>query len=377
MRTISIIVLVLFTAALLGGGFIWWSMQPEPATQPITTDLPDVVPESIANTSVPRVTVIAENLTIPWEVLFLPDGDLLVTERSGDVVLLRSGTRIPIDGVRHVGEGGLLGAALHPRFSENGYVYLYQTTEVDGGLQNRVVRYVLAGTSLTFDRVIFEDIPGARFHDGGRIAFGPDGMLYVTVGDALKPDAAADPQNLAGSILRLTPEGTVPKDNPLGNAVYSYGHRNPQGLAWDRTGQLWSSEHGRSGARSGYDELNRIVPGGNYGWPESEGDSVADGTEAPIRHSGAATTWAPGGLAYHEGSLFMPGLRGRTLYEGRIENGEIVAWREHLVGEYGRLRSVTVGPDGMLYVTTSNRDGRGSVGLGDDRIIRFNPAALE
>jgi glucose/arabinose dehydrogenase len=377
---ILIVVAVLLSLLILGGSVWWRTMQPQPAADPLVVSIPTTATgdsvETMPSSDAPRVSVVAENLSIPWEVLVLPSGDLVVTERTGTVVLLRSGTRIPIAGVRHVGEGGLLGAALHPAFTENGYVYLYHTTEHDTGLENRVVRYVLSGTDLTFDRIIFAGIPGARFHDGGRIAFGPDGNLYVTVGDALEPALAQDPENLAGSILRITPEGLVPADNPFGNAVYSYGHRNPQGLAWDASGQLWSSEHGRSGVRSGFDELNRIVPGSNFGWPDSEGDVVAPRTIPPVRHSGEAATWAPGGLAYLGGSLYMPGLRGEALYEAVVDNGIIVSWHEHFVGEYGRLRSVTAGTDGYLYLTTSNRDGRGEPGPGDDKILRINPLAL-
>jgi glucose/arabinose dehydrogenase len=327
--------------------------------------------------SAPRVEVVAENLTIPWEILWLPDGKLLVTERSGNVLLLREGVTIPIPGVQHVGEGGLLGAALHPDFESNHFVYLYQTTLVDAQLSNRIVRYILKDNDLVLDRVVVSDLPGARNHDGGRIAFGPDGFLYVTVGDAGNEAAAQDRNNLAGSILRYTAEGEVPADNPFGTAVYSYGHRNPQGLAWDEQGNLWSTEHGRSGVRSGYDELNLVLAGMNYGWPDSEGDENREGHVAPKLHSGASTTWAPGGLAYLNGRLYFGGLRGETLYEAVLEGSEVIELREHLVGEYGRLRTVSVGPDGLLYVTTSNRDGRGSLEPNDDRLLRINPALLE
>jgi glucose/arabinose dehydrogenase len=159
--------------------------------------------------------------------------------------------------------------------------------------------------------------------------------------------------------------------------VYSYGHRNAQGLAFDTSGNLWSSEHGRSGISSGYDEINLIKAGGNYGWPDSEGEEVASGIVGPARHSTADMTWAPGGLAYFEGSLYMPGLRGETLYEAVIEGEEIVGWHEHLVGEYGRLRTAVVGPDGYLYLTTSNQDGRGEPRAADDRLIRLDPKQLK
>lgn len=347
-----------------------------PAEPPLyreSTMATDTPPEDLA----PAVAVIGENLNIPWEIVFLPDGELLVTERPGTLVLLKAGERIPIAGVEAVGEGGLLGAALHPNFATNQYLYLYQTAQSERGLQNRIVRYLLTDGTLTFDRTILNNLPGARYHDGGRLAFGPDGYLYATVGDALRPNEAQNPNNLEGTIIRITDEGEPAPGNPFESAVYSYGHRNPQGLAWDAQGQLWSSEHGRSVGGSGFDELNLISVGQNYGWPDSQGDDVAQNTTPPIRHSTASVTWAPGGLAYYDGRLFMPGLRGETLYEAVLADGQIINWREHFVGTYGRLRTVQVGPDGMLYLLTSNRDGRANeVQPTDDRLIRVDPRQL-
>jgi len=329
------------------------------------------------NTTTPRVEVIGENLTVPWEILFLPDGEFLITERPGTIVLLRQGATLEVPNIEHTGEGGLLGAALHPSFEENAYLYLYQTTQDEAGLSNRIVRYTFKDETLTFDRVIRSDLPGAIYHDGGRIAFGPDGYLYVTIGDALRGEEAQNPDSLEGTLLRMTDEGEPAPENPFNTLVYSYGHRNAQGIAWDSEGRLWSSEHGRSVGGSGYDEINLITPGGNYGWPDSQGDDVAEGTLAPTRHSTADVTWAPGGLAYHNGSLYMPGLRGVTLYEAVLEGDAILEWREHFVGEYGRLRTVQVGPDGMLYLLTSNRDGRGDTPAdNDDRVIRIDPTQL-
>jgi glucose/arabinose dehydrogenase len=374
-------VLAIVSVLMIGAAGFWWYGQVivEPAGSPqyLPSEQASTTSEMI-ETTVPPVEVVAENLSIPWEVLFLPDGELLVTERPGTLLLLKQGLEIPVPGIEHIGEGGLLGAVLHPNFTENNFLYLYQTTATPEGLRNRINRYTLKGEELLFESTIVADLPGARYHDGGRIALGPDELLYVTVGDAGDAPAAQNPDNRAGSILRYTLEGDIPEDNPFENAVYSYGHRNPQGLAWDGMGKLWSSEHGRSGVRSGFDEINAIAKGGNYGWPDSEGDVVADGTIAPERHSTADTTWAPGGLAYHNGSLYMPGLRGATLYEAVVDNGSIVAWHEHLMDEYGRLRTVVVGADGLLYVTTSNRDGRGAPpSRADDRIIRIDPAQLE
>lgn len=321
--------------------------------------------------------VVVEGLTVPWEIVFLPDGDMLVTERPGR--LLRIGaTRevIEISGVVHRGEGGLLGLALHPDFADNRLIYLYMTTDEWGGITNRVERYRIDGTALSERTVIIEGIPGASNHDGGRIAFGPDGLLYITTGDAGRADRAQDRESLAGKILRVHDDGSIPSDNPFESAVYSYGHRNVQGIAWDDRGQLWATEHGRSGATSGYDELNKIVKGANYGWPEIEGDESTAGMQGPEMHSGSAETWAPGGLAYTNGHLVFPGLRGQSLYVSDVSSGEAAPLTAYLRTDYGRLRTVVLGPDGMLYILTSNRDGRGTPVLADDRIIRVDPASL-
>lgn len=373
------------------------------------------------------LSVVAEGLEAPWEIAFLPHGELLVTERPGRLVRIRPGEpaaqrRVyPVEGVRAVGEGGLMGLALHPRFEENRWIYLCLTTGAPGGgLQNRVVRYRLGDGDLGEPTVIVDGIPGARFHDGCRLAFGADSYLYVTTGDATDPARAQDTISLAGKILRVTDDGRPAPGNPFGNPVYSYGHRNPQGLAWDDRGRLWSTEHGRSGMRSGLDELNLIEKGKNYGWPAIEGDEAQPGMVPPVLHSGPHYTWAPAGMAYWSGSLFFGGLRGEALYEARIagegtgENQALagqsaqparpgaqpkpgpprrggtpagpgaraagseaqrvrVELRVHFHGDYGRIRAVQIGPDGFLYFATSNRDGRGRPRDGDDRIVRVNP----
>jgi len=369
-----VIILLVLIALIIADYLIFFSGPRNIELPPPTSNLsPEKSMTEIAQVRAPLM-VIAEGLNIPWDIIFLPDGEMLVTERFGRVSFLKAGVQATIPNVTARGEGGLLGAVLHPNFVENRYVYLYHTLltkderQSAATLENRVVRYRLQNTELTFDKVIIENLPGANYHDGGRIAFGPDGYLYVTVGDAGDERAAQDSTNFAGTILRITEEGQPAPGNLFGTAVYSYGHRNPQGLAWDPAGNLWSTEHGRSGIRSGYDELNLIVAGGNYGWPDSEGNRVAEGTVGPVRHSTASVTWAPGGLLYHEGSLYIPGLRGETLYEAVIEGTEIVAWHEHLAGEYGRLRTAKLGPDGFIYVTTSNGD--------NDKILRIDPASL-
>lgn len=329
---------------------------------------------SAASSKAEAVSVLATDLKIPWDIAFLPDGDLLVTERPGTVVRIGADTKTyPVEGVRHAGEGGLLGIALHPDFASNHFAYLYMTT-TEAGIQNKVERYTYENDRLTFDRDIIEGIPAANNHDGGRIAFGPDGYLYVTTGDAQTEANAQDTRSLAGKILRLKDDGSIPMDNPFGNAVYSYGHRNPQGLAWDSLGQLWATEHGRSVPLSGYDEVNKITKGANYGWPTIQGDETREGMTTPFLHSGASSTWAPASAAIIGNRFFFGGLRGEALYETNLLGTPVL--KTHLKGIYGRIRTVDVGPDGFLYLTTSNTDGRGSAKAGDDRIIRVNPDSI-
>jgi len=326
--------------------------------------------------------IVADNLEVPWDIAFLPDNRMLVTERVGRLQLIASGdTRREIaipgaDNIQARGEGGLLGITLHPNFRENGWVYLYMTISQDNRITNSVVRYEWQNDELVSPLVVIENIPGSINHDGGRIEFGPDGYLYIATGDATNVALAPDEDSLAGKILRIEDDGAIPSDNPFNNAVYSIGHRNPQGLAWDSAGRLWSTEHGRSGALSGLDEINLIQSGANYGWPDSEGDSVASGTVGPSWHSGASDTWAPASAAYVDGNLFFGGLRGQALYQAALSGTEVLSVNEHFKNEYGRIRTVRVGPDGHLYFTTSNRDGRGSPNHNDDKIIRIHPSAF-
>ena len=316
--------------------------------------------------------IVSDNLQIPWEIVFLPEGDLLVTERPGTLKRIgMEGLVYAIDGVEHVGEGGLLGMALHPRFSENHWLYLYLTTRSGDSLTNRVERYRFAEDHLSEKKVIIENIPGAANHDGGRIAFGSDGYLYITTGDAGNSNLAQNINSLAGKILRLNDSGLIPSDNPFGNAVWSYGHRNPQGLAWDDKGRLWTTEHGRSGILSGYDELNIIEAGKNYGWPRIQGPETKLGMVSPVIQSGADETWAPAGAAFRDGSIFFSGLRGESLYEAKITDGK-VELKAHFRRKFGRIRAVVLGPDDYLYITTSNTDGRGKPHSNDDKIIRIN-----
>lgn len=317
--------------------------------------------------------VVAQDLKIPWDIVFLPDGDMLVTERPGNLIKIGQ-ERVTnlISNVSHAGEGGLLGITLHPDFNQNGFLYLYLTTKVGEGLINRVERYRFVDDKLFDKKIIIDNIPGATFHDGGKLAFGPDGYLYITTGDAGQAELAQDLSSLSGKVLRLRDDGSILPDNPFGTKVYSYGHRNSQSLVWDEQGRLWSTEHGRSGIKSGLDELNLIQPGKNYGWPVVEGDNSDPAMIDPVIHSGADITWAPAGAAYWQGSIFFGGLRGESLYEADISSGA-VNLKSHFFKDYGRIRAVVLGPDGYLYISTSNTDGRGQVRNGDDKIIKINP----
>lgn len=323
------------------------------------------------------VSIFTEDLETPWSLSFLPSGDMLATERSGRVQRLgENGQIFPISGVRETSEGGLLGVALHPRFGRNNRVYVYLTTEVAGKLQNKVDQYVLVGDQMRFERTIISDIPAASNHNGGAIAFGPDEKLYITTGDAAQSDLAQSRSSLAGKILRINADGSIPADNPFNNFVWSYGHRNPQGIAWDGEGGLWSVEHGPSGLEgSGQDELNLIEKGANYGWPVIRGDQQAPDMKTPIAHSGTSETWAPAALAYHDGSLYFAGLRGQSLYQAVINDDNGVSLKRHFSSQYGRLRAVTV-HKGTLFLGTSNHDGRGSPKEGDDKILQVNLALL-
>lgn len=327
-----------------------------------------------------NATVVAENLDVPWDIEFLPNGDMLVTERPGTLLRIEKGNEsfqssYTVEGVEHRGEGGLLGLALDPNYTENNRVYLYMTTKEGEMLQNRVVRYKLEDDQLSNPKVVIDGLPGAQYHDGGRIAFGPENKLYITAGDATRSNWAQQTDKLAGKILRINSDGTIPEDNPFDNEVYSYGHRNPQGITWVND-QIWITEHGRSGVKSGMDELNKIESGGNYGWPVIEGNETQQGMIKPVINSGPDTVWAPAAAAYTEGSIWFAGLRGNGLYQAEIEEGNVTQLDKHLTS-FGRLREVELGPQGSLYISTSNTDGRGVPADNDDKIIKVNPENLE
>jgi glucose/arabinose dehydrogenase len=338
-----------------------------------------------------KIETIAKNLDTPWAIEFEPpDGRIFVTERPGRIRViergqLRSEPWIVLE-VATVGESGLMGLALDPHFADNHFAYAAYTYRASNGrLLNRLVRLSdnpKAGKG-RLDKVLIDNVAGSNNHDGGRVKFGPDGKLYWTTGDAQTTRFAQSLTSLNGKILRLNADGSIPADNPFPNSyVYSYGHRNPQGLAWQPgTKRLYSTEHGPSGFQGCCrDELNYIEPGKNYGWPTIRGDETREGMVSPVIQSGISETWAPTGATFvtrgpWDGSLLFTGLRGQTLYRVVIDahDPRKAVIQERLFSrQFGRLRDIAEGPDGNLYLLTSNRDGRGSPKEDDDRVIRLS-----
>jgi glucose/arabinose dehydrogenase len=357
------------------------AIPPEPTkSTPVETVTPQV--KTATQTPLPSldlITQVVNGLDTPWDIVFLPGSGILVTERSGILALIdKEGKQITISGVREIGEGGLLGLTLHPAFARNRWLYIYLTSNDTGKLTNRVERYTYNTDHTVSERVVILDgIKGSSNHDGGRIRFGPDGLLYITTGDAGDPQRAQNLSALEGKILRVTDEGKIPVDNPWGNPIYSIGHRNPQGLAWDSQGRLWETEHGPSGTETGNDELNLIEPGKNYGWPIIRGMETRAGMETPKLESGKGNTWAPAGLEIVDDIAYFPGLRGTALYAIKLSDIKPDNLLMYFEGEYGRLRAIRLGPDGLLYLGTSNKDGRGSPSAEDDQLLKIDLSQLK
>jgi aldose sugar dehydrogenase len=329
------------------------------------------------------VNVLVSNLEIPWSMAFAPDGRVFLTERPGRVRILNltSGTSelaLTLTDVFAQGEAGLLGIALDPEFAQTRHVYLYYSGGSGSSAVNRIVRYREAANRLAERVVLLDNIPAATIHDGGRLRFGPDGLLYATTGDAANTGLAQDVASLAGKVLRINRDGTTPRANAFSSPVFSMGHRNPQGLDWHpATGDIWASEHGNSGN----DEINVVQSGANYGWPRIEGAQAMPSMETPITFFNPAI--APSGASFYAGqrfpqfvnNLFVATLRGSHLLRLRIDGRRIVAQERLLADRFGRIRDVQTGPDGYLYFLTNNRDGRGSPVAQDDRLARLVPAS--
>lgn len=331
------------------------------------------------------VEIVVGDLEVPWEIRFFPDGDLLVTERGGRILRIDPAEGTPavlgrVPAARR-GEGGLLGAAVDPGFPQQPYIYVaytYEDERAANGLSNRVSRLTVSGDAVGEEHVLVDGIPGASNHDGSRVAFGPDGYLWVTTGDASRSELAQDVRSLAGKVLRMDRDGRPAPGNPFGDSlVYSYGHRNPQGLAWlEGDPQPFVTEHGPSAD----DEVNHIEAGGNYGWPLHGGRGGGPEFVDPI-YSWTPTI-APAGAVFY-GSEAIPGWRGSllvvTLKQSDLRRltptdgsfSAIAAEDVLFDGLFGRLRAIAVGPDGAVYVGTSNYDGRGDARAGDDKILRI------
>ena len=336
-----------------------------------------VMPNAFAEINVETVL---DNLKNPWELEFAPDGTIFFTERDGKLWVIDNESTLHLVAefsASNTVEGGLLGLELDPDYENNHFLYLYQTYLDIPTHQNKVVRYTVNNNQLTDELILIDKIPGALWHDGGRIKFGPDEMLYITTGDATNANLSQDTASLAGKILRINSDGTVPSDNPFNSPVFSYGHRNPQGLAWNENGILVSSEHGPSGERGyAHDEINVIERGKNYGWPLIVGDSNDIVYTNPILHSGDIT-WAPSGLLYYysdripewKGKFLVATLRGEhvMVLDLDLENGVVNSAEKIFQGDYGRIRNLVQSPDGDVFMLTSNND--------DDKILQIS--ALE
>ncbi|WP_053351397.1 PQQ-dependent sugar dehydrogenase [Leucobacter musarum] len=345
------------TAALVGIALVG-------CTDPVTGSAPssgDPAPTAAAAESF-ESSVVAEGLAAPWSIAFHGDTPVISERDSGRVLTLSSdgSTReiTTVAGVTHGGEGGLLGLAVR-----DDALYVYATR----GSENQILRYPLSGAATGLGvgepEVLVDGIPAGSTHNGGRLAFGPDGMLYATTGDAGDRESAQDPSSLGGKILRVTADGGVPDDNPVpGSPVWTLGHRNPQGLAWAPDGTMYASEFGQNT----WDELNVIEAGNNYGWPEVEGRAGVAGFVDPVQQWTPEEA-SPSGIAVHDGHLWISHLRGSALRAVPLD--DLSASTVHFAGEFGRIRDAVETPDGRLWVLTNNTDGRGTPRAGDDRVL--------
>lgn len=340
-----------------------------------------------------RVETVAAGLEVPWGFAWLPSGDMLVTERPGRVRIIENGKLraepvYTVPDVEPSSESGLMDISLHPEFATNNFVYLAYSYRKDGK-QDKVVRYKFTGGKLVEDKVIIENIPAAANHAGMRARFGPDKKLYITTGDATDWNLAQKLASLAGKTLRLNDDGTIPQDNPFVKTqgargeIWSYGHRNAQGLAWQpASGLMFQTEHGPSGFEGrggGADEVNIVERSKNYGWPTIWGTRTQHGMEAPLLEYTPSCAPASGAFyngdkfAAFKGNFFFGCLRGTRIIRVVLDGRKVVRQENLFAGTYGRIREIGEGPDGYIYFSTSNRDGRGSAAKDDDRIFRMVP----
>jgi glucose/arabinose dehydrogenase len=336
-----------------------------PTPSPTPTEPP--TPTQSAAPKPKLVGEVVTGLAVPWGIAFLPDGTALVGERDTGRLLRVSDGSADVVGTLEVrsrvdegGETGLLGIAPHPAFETNRLLYVYLSTDDD----NRIVRMTYDGTLGKPDPIL-TGIGTSTHHNGGGLAFGPDGLLYAATGDAENSASAQDTGSVDGKVLRMTDAGRVPDGNPFDNLTWSFGHRNVEGIRFDDTGRLWASEFGDKGA----DELNLIRPGKNYGWPDVEGSDGEGGYADPLAEW-PVDQCSPSGIAIAAGRAWLGALQGECVWSVVLDGADAGKTRQHFAGEYGRIRSVALAPDGSLWVTTSNRDGRTDPRAGDDRILR-------
>lgn len=335
---------------------------------------PPPIPEPVTEYGNEYVQVLATNLEKPWAIDFAGD-KIFVTEKVGQVRVIESGVLLddPLVTLRtaNVFGGGLLGIAVHPAFDSNHFIYVYYTYEKDGTLWNKILRITESNNKLDAAKTIFDNIPGSVYSNGGVIKFGPDGKLYVGTGSVSDSHGPQDIQSLEGKILRLNDDGTIPDDNPFSNSpVFSFGHMNPKGLGWDNVGNLFVTEMGPSKN----DEINLVQSGGNYGWPEQECFGNEEFID-PIKCYDPAIE--PGGIVFYygdkiklENSLVLASLRASHLFNLEIDEDGVKSQKSILSG-LGRIRDVAVGPDGYLYLITSNTDGKGFPDASDDKLLRI------
>lgn len=377
-------VAVIILIALLVSAFRF--MQRDEENQTIAPTVVSEVSENTQGTNAKQAVVepVAEGLFVPWSIVFTSKDRVLVTERDGKIRVIEDGKlRVePLITVAEVvsdGEEGLMGMALDPAYTSNKYIYICYAYTEGNTLKDKIVRLKDNENSITFDKEILLNIPAAKYHAGCRLKFGPDNKLYATTGDAGDKNLAQNLNSLGGKILRLNSDGTIPDDNPYPKSyVYSYGHRNPQGIAWDSTGTMYSTEHGPSGfdGKPGGDELNKITKGANYGWPLVSHDGEKEGTVSPLLTYTPAV--APASLLTYSGklfaeytdSMFFGGLRGEGMFRVFTKEGTLTT-DELEIGDLGRIREVVESPNGEIWFSTSNRDGRGKTRNGDDKIYRL------
>ncbi|MER1957939.1 MAG: PQQ-dependent sugar dehydrogenase [Solibacillus sp.] len=314
-----------------------------------------------------QLEVIVDHLQAPWAINKHEDV-FYITERAGEIVRVQNGELSRQDvlfeqQLSDAAEAGLLGFVLAPNFADTNQAFAYYTYNKDGKLLNRVVLLQLVEEVWHERLLLIDEIPSGTYHHGGRLKIGPDHKLYITTGDASNPELAQNKDSLAGKILRVNLDGSIPEDNPFKNSmIYSYGHRNPQGLAWTPEGVMYATEHGQSAN----DEVNEIKPGENYGWPDIEGAEKQDGLLTPLFTSGKDHTWAPSGVAYDQDMLYVAALRGTALLAFDLKTSKV----REVVNDVGRIRDVWIEED-TLYFITNNTDGRGQQSTTDDHLYKL------